>query len=48
MRISQLSAESGVPIPTIKYYLREGLLPGGEATSPPGRRTGPSICADSG
>jgi DNA-binding transcriptional MerR regulator len=33
MRISQLSAESGVPIPTIKYYLREGLLPQGEATS---------------
>lgn len=33
MRISQLSAESGVPIPTIKYYLREGLLPPGEQTS---------------
>ncbi len=33
MRISQLSAESGVPIPTIKYYLREGLLPTGAATA---------------
>jgi DNA-binding transcriptional MerR regulator len=33
MRISQLSAESGVPIATIKYYLREGLLPQGEQTS---------------
>ncbi len=33
MRISQLSAVSGVPIPTIKYYLREGLLPQGEQTS---------------
>lgn len=33
MRISQLSAASGVPIPTIKYYLREGLLPPGEQTS---------------
>ncbi|MFF3671211.1 MerR family transcriptional regulator [Microtetraspora malaysiensis] len=33
MRISQLSAESGVPIPTIKYYLREGLLPQGDQTS---------------
>ncbi|WP_214106335.1 MerR family transcriptional regulator [Acrocarpospora catenulata] len=33
MRISQLSAESGVPIPTIKYYLREGILPPGEQTS---------------
>lgn len=29
MRISELSARSGVPIPTIKYYLREGLLPEG-------------------
>ncbi|MDH2425225.1 MerR family transcriptional regulator [Sphaerisporangium sp. TRM90804] len=33
MRISQLSAASGVPIPTIKYYLREGLLPQGEVTA---------------
>ncbi|GII86394.1 transcriptional regulator [Sphaerisporangium siamense] len=33
MRISQLSAASGVPIPTIKYYLREGLLPQGEQTA---------------
>ena len=34
MRIAELSRESGVPIPTIKYYLREGLLPPGERTSP--------------
>ncbi|MEV5413681.1 MerR family transcriptional regulator [Thermopolyspora sp. NPDC052614] len=33
MRISELSAASGVPIPTIKYYLREGLLPQGETTA---------------
>jgi DNA-binding transcriptional MerR regulator len=33
MRMSELSAQSGVPVPTIKYYLREGLLPRGEATS---------------
>ena len=33
MRISDLSRESGVPIPTIKFYLREGLLPPGEATA---------------
>jgi DNA-binding transcriptional MerR regulator len=33
MRIAELSAQSGVPIPTIKYYLREGLLPAGERTS---------------
>lgn len=32
MRISQLAAESGVALPTIKYYLREGLLPPGTAT----------------
>ncbi|MBP2705388.1 MerR family transcriptional regulator [Microbispora sp. RL4-1S] len=33
MLMSQLRAESGVPIATIKYYLREGLLPPGEQTS---------------
>lgn len=35
MRISDLSRESGVPLPTLKFYLREGLLP-------PGRRTAPN------
>lgn len=34
MRMAQLSAESGVPVPTIKFYLREELLPPGELTSP--------------
>ncbi|WP_405012851.1 MerR family transcriptional regulator [Kitasatospora sp. NBC_01539] len=34
MRIGELSRRTGVPVPTIKYYLREGLLPGGELTSP--------------
>lgn len=33
MRVSELSARSGVPVPTIKYYLREGLLPRGEVTA---------------
>jgi DNA-binding transcriptional MerR regulator len=33
MQISELSGRSGVPIPTIKYYLREGLLPPGLATA---------------
>lgn len=33
MRISELSAASGVPLPTVKYYLREGLLPAGERTA---------------
>lgn len=34
MRIAELSRRTGVPVPTIKYYLREGLLPHGERTSP--------------
>lgn len=34
MRISELSAQSGVTVPTIKYYLREGLLPEGERSGP--------------
>jgi len=34
MRISELSAQTGVPVPTIKYYLRESLLPEGERSSP--------------
>jgi len=31
MRISELSKVSGVPVPTVKYYLRECLLHPGEA-----------------
>ncbi|MFE9930222.1 MerR family transcriptional regulator [Streptomyces sp. NPDC005533] len=34
MRIGELSRRTGVPVPTIKYYVREGLLPPGELTSP--------------
>lgn len=33
MKISELSRRSGVPISTIKYYLRDGLLPQGHATA---------------
>src|SRR3954447_3217506 len=33
MRISERSRVSGVPVATIKYYLREGLLPAGIPTS---------------
>ncbi|MEU5842470.1 MerR family transcriptional regulator [Rhodococcus sp. NPDC047139] len=33
MRISELAERSGVPLPTVKYYLREGLLIPGVATS---------------
>jgi DNA-binding transcriptional MerR regulator len=34
MRIAELSRRSGVPVATIKYYVREGLLKPGELTSP--------------
>lgn len=33
MRIGELAEASGVPVPTIKHYLREGLLPEGTKTS---------------
>lgn len=33
MKISELSAATDVPVATLKYYLREGLLPPGEALS---------------
>lgn len=33
MRIAELSRRSEVAVPTIKYYLREGLLPPGEFSS---------------
>ena len=32
MRIAELSRTTGVPVPTIKFYLREGVLPAGERT----------------
>lgn len=34
MRIAELSRRTGIPVPTIKYYVRERLLPPGELTSP--------------
>jgi DNA-binding transcriptional MerR regulator len=34
LRIAELSRDSGVPVPTIKYYVREGLLDPGQLTSP--------------
>jgi len=34
MRISELSRRSGVPISSIKYYIREQLLPAGERHGP--------------
>lgn len=32
MRISELSERTGVPIATVKYYIREGMLPRGTAS----------------
>ena len=32
MWMGELARRSGVPVATVKYYLREGLLPPGEAT----------------
>jgi DNA-binding transcriptional MerR regulator len=34
MRIAELSHRSNVPVATVKFYLREGLLPRGERTAP--------------
>ncbi len=34
MRMARLSAETGVAAPTIRYYIREGLVPPGTLTSP--------------
>lgn len=34
MRISELSERTGMTTATIKYYLREGLIPPGRATAP--------------
>jgi DNA-binding transcriptional MerR regulator len=40
MRVAELGRLTGVPVPTIKYYLREGLLPPGVLTSPNQARYG--------
>jgi DNA-binding transcriptional MerR regulator len=34
MLVSELAERSDVPLATVKYYLREGLLPPGETTGP--------------
>ena len=41
MKISALCEASGVPLPSIKFYLREGLLPPGERTSATQAEYGP-------
>lgn len=34
MKVSELARESGISVASIKYYIRERLLPAGELTSP--------------
>jgi DNA-binding transcriptional MerR regulator len=34
VRMAELSTVSGVSVPTLKFYLREGLLPAGRPTAP--------------
>ena len=45
MRISELSATTGVSLPTIKYYLREGLLFEGRARRRLRPSTAKTTCA---
>jgi DNA-binding transcriptional MerR regulator len=40
MRMAELSRASGIPVATIKFYLREQLLPAGERTGPNQSRYG--------
>jgi DNA-binding transcriptional MerR regulator len=40
IRIAELSRRSGVPVATIKFYIREGILPRGELTAPNQARYG--------
>src|SRR5215218_2657107 len=40
MRMAELSRVSGIPVATIKFYLREQLLPAGERTGPNQSRYG--------
>jgi DNA-binding transcriptional MerR regulator len=41
VKVSELSAASGVSVATIKYYRREGLLPPGASTAPKQAEYGP-------
>lgn len=41
MRLAELCAAAGVPSATVKYYLREGLLPAGERLSATRAEYGP-------
>lgn len=41
MLISELADRAGLPVGTVKYYLREGLLPPGERTAATRAEYGP-------
>ena len=45
MKMSELARDSGVPVPTIKFYLREHLLPPGRATAATQAQYGPEHLA---
>ncbi|TFD57197.1 MerR family transcriptional regulator [Cryobacterium suzukii] len=45
MKMAELSAVSGVPVATIKFYLRENLLASGERTAPNQADYGPTHVA---
>ncbi|WP_402466117.1 MerR family transcriptional regulator [Isoptericola aurantiacus] len=45
MRISELSRTTGVPVATVKYYVREGLVPRGDVTSRTQASYGPQHAA---
>lgn len=45
MKMAELSAVSGIPIATIKFYLRENLLAAGERTAPNQADYGPEHAA---
>ena len=48
MRISALAAEAGLPVATVKFYLREGLLHAGHRDlGDPGEPTTTATCAGS-
>jgi DNA-binding transcriptional MerR regulator len=42
MKVSELSEKAGIPLPTIKFYIRQGLLPPGDRTSRNQAEYGPS------
>ncbi|UUZ44890.1 MerR family DNA-binding transcriptional regulator [Janibacter limosus] len=48
MKISELAAATDVPVATLKYYLREGLLPAGQCSRAPVPPTAATTSSGSG